>query len=205
MSSKINQVRGSKHDIDEAVNHIRVANHLQEMANSEEIDENFVRHLHAMVMEGLLSEEDEGLPGEYRKVSIGVHGSQVSRALAFDVPPMMAKWCKSLEQQKDELIVDYLTRIHTNFQYIHPFIDGNGRIGHLVMNLILLKRGYPVLVFPNNLSNMFNHGVEMCHRGSTDIFSRLLAESLFTSLQLPRIEDISDQEVAMNVIFPFRS
>jgi hypothetical protein len=51
------------------------------------------------------------------------------------------------------------------------------------MNLFLLKEGYHVLNFPSTLSNMFNHGTEMGHRGDLTIFKRLVAESLFASLQ----------------------
>jgi hypothetical protein len=62
-------------------------------------------------------------------------------------------------QNEDEHIIEFLSRIHSRFQHIHPFRDGNGRVGRLVMNMILLKQGYPVLTFPPALSNMFNQGL----------------------------------------------
>ena len=95
----------------------------------------------------------------------------------------MKKWAKSLVQGKDEHIIEFLARIHSSFQDIHPFRDGNGRVGRLVMALFLLKSGYPVLTFPLTLSCMFNQGVQMGIRGDYAIFSRLLAESLFASFQ----------------------
>jgi fido (protein-threonine AMPylation protein) len=148
----------------------------------------------------LLNNVEEGLAGEYRKVSIGVEGSQKGRAPAADVHALMCQWFeKHLIKGEREHMVEFLARIHSQFQYIHPFRDGNGRIGRLVMNLFLLTEGYPVLTFPSTLSNMFNHGTEMGHRGDLTIFKRLVAESLFASLQayedamevqlLPAVED----------------
>jgi len=161
------------------------------------ITETVVLQLHSMVMNGLLRNVEEGLPEEYRKVSVGVHGSQVGRALTADVHCLMSKWYKSLRQEQNEHIVEFLTRIHSEFQFIHPFIDGNGRIGRLVVNLFLLKAGYPILVFPTTMSNLFNHGVEMGHRGKPEIFSRLLAESLYASLQL--YEDALESPILPNI------
>jgi hypothetical protein len=51
------------------------------------------------------------------------------------------------------------------------------------MNILLLKRGFPVLVLPTTLSPMFNHAIEMGHRGDRRLFARLISEALFSSLQ----------------------
>lgn len=67
---------------------------------------------------------------------------------------------------------------------IHPFGGGNGRIGRLLVNMILLKNGYPVLVLSSSLSNMFNHAVEMSHQGDFTAFARLLGQAIFRSLQV---------------------
>jgi fido (protein-threonine AMPylation protein) len=205
LQDKIAKIPGTRDDLTEAVNHILVSDLLEQIANNQEVTETLVLKLHSMVMKDLLHNVEEGLPGAYRKVSIGVHGSSVPRALAADVPPLMSAWNASLVQKENEHIIDFLSRIHTKFQGIHPFRDGNGRIGRLIMNLLLFKQGYPVLVFPCTMSNMFNHGVDMGTKGTLELFSRLLAESIFASLQayedalgvqlLPRIEDIMEMEV----------
>lgn len=62
-------------------------------------------------------------------------------------------------EEPDENIIEYLCRIHTEFQNIHPFRDGNGRIGRLIMNLHLMKYENPILIYPTSLSIMFNYGV----------------------------------------------
>ena len=67
-----------------------------------------------MIMEGLVHDVEEGVPGEYRK------------ALTEDVHPLMSWWYESLKQQKDEHIVAFLMRIHSEFQRMHAFIVSNG-------------------------------------------------------------------------------
>lgn len=87
-------------------------------------------------------------------------------------------------QGADEDLFEFLARIHTEFQYIHPFRDGNGRIGRMIMNLHLMKNEHPILVLLTTISNMFNHGIEMGRRGNLSIFTRLLEEAIFNSLQI---------------------
>jgi Fic family protein len=99
-----------------------------------------------MIMHGLLLTKKVG--GEYRKVSIGAKGSQVSRPNHADVPTLMAKWFEeTLVRQEGEHLFEFLVRIHSQFQYVHLFLNGNGRIGRIVMNLFLVKHGYPVQFF----------------------------------------------------------
>jgi hypothetical protein len=66
-------VPGSDHDISEAINHIFVTHHLQDLAKID-VSETMILQLHLMVMDGLLNNVEEGLAGEYRKVSINVMG-----------------------------------------------------------------------------------------------------------------------------------
>ncbi len=106
----------------------------------------------------------------------------------------------SIVKKDDEHLIEFLARIHTRFQHIHPFRDGNGRVGRLVMHLFLLKRGFPVLAFPPSLSALFKWSVNRGTHGDESHFSRLLAEVLFKSLQayedalgvqlLPKVEDV---------------
>lgn len=179
----VEKVPGSEYDIVEAVNHILVSEYLPKMAKNV-ISETMVLQLHSAVMDGLLTNVEEGMAGEYRKVSINVMGDSSLRPNFADIPPLMASWCeKDLIQKEGEHIIEYLSRIHSKFQDIHPFRDGNGRVGRLLMNIILLQQDYPVLAFAPSLSLLFNNGVNMGVNGNCSLFSRLLAEVLFSSFQ----------------------
>ena len=90
----------------------------------------------------------------------------------------------TMVEKPGENIFEYLCRIHSEFQDIHPFVDGNGRVGRLIMNLLLMKEGYPILTLPTSLSSMFNEGVKEAINGRPETFTRLLAEAIFDSLQV---------------------
>lgn len=53
---------------------------------------------------------------------------------------MEVSFDNELPRLSDERIFDYLARIHTKFQSIHPFRDGNGRIGRILINILLVKK-----------------------------------------------------------------
>jgi fido (protein-threonine AMPylation protein) len=190
-------VPGSDHDIVEAVNHIIVSQQLQEISKSE-VSKTMILQLHSSDLDGILNNFEEGMAGEYRKVSINVVGEDSLRPHFADVAPLMASWCeKELVQMENEHIIEYLSRIHSRFQDIHPFRDGNGRVGRLIMNIILLQQGYPVMAFAPSLSLLFNHGVKMGVSGNTTFFSRLLAEVLFASFKA--YEDALDVKILPSV------
>ena len=172
-------------DIKEAINHLKVSHDLQNVY-TEDITQELVLNLHGEIMKGLLINEDEGVAGEYRKCSIGVSGSSTSRARPENIPLLMERFFEtSLVQKPNENFFEYLTRIHSEFQDIHPFRDGNGRIGRLIMNLLLMKKGYPILNLPTELSAMFNFGVSQAiDKNKPQTFTRLLAEATFNSLQM---------------------
>ena len=159
-----------------------------------EVTETLILDLHAAVMANLLLNPEEGMAGEYRKVSVNVMGDDSQRPNFADIPPLMKKWVQDdLVQKENEHITQYLSRIHSRFQDIHPIRDGNGRVGRLVMSIILLQQGYPVLAFTPAVSKLFNYGVRMGARGNNRIFARLLAEMLFVSFQA--YESALDEEM----------
>ncbi|NYZ74057.1 Fic family protein [Candidatus Micrarchaeota archaeon] len=107
------------------------------------VDEHLVLKLHAIQMKGVLPEA-----GQYRKVDV-----RVGRYICpphQELPNLMKRfytWFNESEKSMHPFELACLT--HLKFVRIHPFRDGNGRMARLLMNLVLLKKGYPLL-------NIFN-------------------------------------------------
>lgn len=103
------------------------------------LTEEFIRRIHNCV---LLRDEEER--GRYRNVSVYISGSDVVLPTAEMVPDMMAAL---MVRYHDEMQTWHPVRraavFHLLFESIHPFIDGNGRTGRLLVNFELVKAGYP--------------------------------------------------------------
>jgi len=107
------------------------------------LDENFVMRLHAILMNAI--HEDAGF---YRRHGVRIVGSSVPTANYMKVPDLMAKLFAGAAgpAKADGDIVQLVTSIHWEFEKIHPFADGNGRVGRLLMNAILLGANLPPAV-----------------------------------------------------------
>jgi len=99
------------------------------------INEGLVIGLHLRLMNGIIS--DAGL---YRKHSVRIMGANVPLANYQKIPVLMDNFLEIANQKNDDL-VDHLAKTHTTFEKIHPFSDGNGRIGRLLMLAQALRTG----------------------------------------------------------------
>lgn len=135
------KVNARKKDIREIKNMKRCIDFLFDYRGN--IDEGLVLKLHKIQMGGVLPEA-----GKYRVVDVRVGGYICPPN--EDVPRLMKRffvWFKESEKGTHPFELAVLT--HLKFVKIHPFRDGNGRMARLLMNLVLLKKGYPLL-------NIFN-------------------------------------------------
>ncbi len=121
----------------EAKNHQTALNYLfDRAAKKEKISENLVLKFHSILMNGVRS--DAGL---YRNHAVRIVGVNLPTANFMSVPKLMSEVISCANQKSDDIIA-LSAKIHGNFEKIHPFSDGNGRIGRLIMNFILLGANF---------------------------------------------------------------
>jgi Fic family protein len=136
-----------------------------------------IRELHAILMEGVRGER--ATPGEFRQSQnwIGPPGSTLDDATF--VPPPVAEMKEALDQLEKFLHADTqlpplveLALIHYQFETIHPFLDGNGRIGRLLITLFLCQRGilnkpllYVSAFFERHRQEYYGRLLEVSRRG----------------------------------------
>lgn len=102
-----------------------------------------IRNLHCAVLKGVNDQE----AGKYRDVPVAITGSAHKPPGPESVAPEMEQlvsWMKTLDDSLNPVIV--ASAIHTWFVSIHPFVDGNGRVARLLLNLFLMRHGYPIAV-----------------------------------------------------------
>lgn len=114
---------------------------LAEKGKSFVINEALILGIHLRLMNGII-----GDAGQYRKHSVRIMGSHVALANWSKVPQLINELVKDLEKPSDD-IIGVLASTHARFEKIHPFSDGNGRTGRLIMLAQAIKSGlFPPLV-----------------------------------------------------------
>ncbi|MCD8088387.1 MAG: Fic family protein [Oscillospiraceae bacterium] len=101
------------------------------------LSESIIRQIHYLVLAD--KKEDRGV---YRRVPVRIMGAHHEPVQPYLIQPKMEQLLRDYAES-DEYIVTRLARFHIEFEGIHPFIDGNGRTGRLLVNLELMKAGYP--------------------------------------------------------------
>lgn len=118
----------------EAKNHQTALNYLfSHLAKKEKIDEKLVLKLHSILMNGVRSDA-----GVYRYHGVRIAGVDLPTANYLKVPDLMSEVVNQIIKNPKDII--YLSaHVHSRFEQIHPFSDGNGRVGRLLMNAMLLS------------------------------------------------------------------
>lgn len=134
------RVLGPEKDVTEVLNAIKVYENLE---GFKAIDEKSFLKAHQIMMKGLLVN-----PGKYRNKSVGiVKGLEVAHvAPPFENVPFLMKDLFRYLKESDEITLIKSCVFHYEMEFIHPFLDGNGRIGRLWQTIILMEK-YPVFEF----------------------------------------------------------
>ncbi len=121
----------------EAKNHQTALNYLFDyISKKQKINEGLALKLHSVLMNGVRS--DAGL---YRRHAVRITGVNLPTANYMRIPKLMPK-VLSVAGKATKDIVGLSAGVHSRFEQIHPFSDGNGRIGRLLMNAMLLKENF---------------------------------------------------------------
>ena len=122
----------------EALGHKEAFDFVSELVkNNIPISESVIKQIHYLVLAD--KKNDRGV---YRKIPVRIMGAKHEPVQPYLIEPKMEKLLIDFNKSTEH-IVTKLARFHIEFESIHPFIDGNGRTGRLLVNLELMKAGCP--------------------------------------------------------------
>ncbi len=131
--------------------------------------------LHQRITQGILGPE----AGRYRTQPVYIRGSMHVPANPVQVPQLMAEYIERFRNRDaEEHPVRYAARAHIDLAGIHPFIDGNVRVSRMVVNLLLMRDGYPPALYTKTNRAMYMEALETSQfRGDIELFVRVTAEA----------------------------
>ena len=126
----------------EAVGHRDAFVYVQEIiSKSQPLTEAVIKNIHSLVL--MNRPEDKGV---YRRVPVRIMGAFTEPVQPYMIEPKITElFSKNEERKKTMHPIERIARFHLEFEGIHPFIDGNGRTGRLILNFDMLQNGYPAI------------------------------------------------------------
>jgi fido (protein-threonine AMPylation protein) len=156
-----------------------------------------IRHIHEMLVKNVWDYEPHpnALPGEkagaFRQHDIYPFAGGMTPPPWTDVPSLLSDWVRTANQMGREIMEGktmpedvpmILARLHCAFEHIHPFLDGNGRTGRLVINLFLVRLSFPPAIILKQRRSSYLKALDKADKGNlmplAEIFARCVIDNI---------------------------
>ncbi|NCN83224.1 MAG: Fic family protein [Candidatus Pacebacteria bacterium] len=143
--------------------------------------EHLVRSLHQLVMK----KTDEEFAGKYRTSNVFIGGADHTPPDSLQVSPLMKQFMSWFSREKKRIHpIELAALAHHELVYIHPFFDGNGRTARLVMNIILMRHGYPLAVILKNDRRRYYRSLDLADKGDLTPMVKFVNRAVERSLDI---------------------
>lgn len=161
----------------EAFGHKEAFSFVEENINAD-ISEILIKHIHSLVL--IDRPKDKGV---YRKIPVRISGAYNVPPDPVIIPEIMERLIRDYRDDSRHTIVKSAV-FHLKFEGIHPFADGNGRTGRLVLNMMMMKEGYlPVDVKFSDRVKYYDAFEDFYRSGNPDTMINIIAEYELQRLQ----------------------
>ena len=136
------------------------------------LSESVVKQIHSLVL--IDRPEDRGT---FRRIPVRIMGAYTEPVQPYLIEPKITDLLATNEERKAKMgTIERIARFHLEFEGIHPFIDGNGRTGRLILNLDLIRNGYPPInVKFTDRKKYYDAFDEYYRNGNADKMTELIA------------------------------
>jgi len=146
-------------EINEVINHKEAFDFI--IHNKNEISKELILKLHKLVVKNTLKPELKNQVGKYRTLQVYIRGTNWLPPKPADVSKEIASLLSWYSKNKNKLHPLILAAyFHSAFETVHPFVDGNGRTGRLILNLILRRNNFPMINIPNKKKYIYYGALE---------------------------------------------
>lgn len=169
----------SVREIFEVKNLARVISYTREKSQNEELSKELILLLHKM----LIGNIDDAIAGRFRKtgeyVRVGTHVAPAPEHIERMIESILSEY----GSHHDLYFLEKISKFHLDFETIHPFCDGNGRIGRVVMNFQLLRLGFPRIMIRDKEKKIYYQSFgDYRDKKNTKTMDRVISLGLLESL-----------------------
>ena len=154
---------------------------LVEHGRQSTVSELLIKNLHALIIQDI----DRNMAGQYRKMDVFITGADHKPTPALEVPAQMRELVIWAKKNYNKLtVVEFAAIFHHKFVHIHPFEDGNGRTGRLLMNIFLMRYGFPLAIIQKNDRQKYYRALALADTGNYKSLVNLVAQAVLRSLNI---------------------
>lgn len=169
----------SVREVFEAKNLARVVAYIRNKSQETEVTKEVILFLHQMLIGGIKDE----IAGRFRKIGeyvrVGTHIAPAPEHVERMVDALLAEYVADVKL----FFVDRIAKFHLEFETIHPFCDGNGRIGRVLINYQLQRLGFPgIIIRDKEKKDYYSTFAEYRDKKTAKKMEKILAISLIESL-----------------------
>lgn len=166
----------------EATNHRDAIVYVEDIvARQEGLSEWQIKNIHSLIMKGI--DQDEA--GRYRRENVVISGASTTPPDFLHIDREMQQLIQWHERSARVHVIERAAELHARFVKIHPFVDGNGRTGRLLMNFELMKEGYPPTVIRKEDRLAYYDALDdACLTGDHGPVTGLVADAVLRSLEM---------------------
>lgn len=164
---------------EEAIGHSRAYDKMYDLSSEvRDITEEEIKKLHRLFYVGI----DEENAGIYRNTGVVISGTDYTPPKHSEITGQMTQFVHGQKQLRKELHpVEYASRLHGDFVHIHPFVDGNGRVARLLLNIGLLQYGFPITIIPPVLRSEYIDSLKQYNKGIKTPFYDFITVCVYES------------------------
>ena len=165
----------------EATNHAEAYSYLITLVEKKApVTREVILALHSLVMDKILEAK-----GQFRTVPVYIRGANMTPPPASRVEPLMREWIAWIDGEGKEYEPVMRAAIaHHAFEAVHPFLDGNGRVGRLLLNLMLMREGYPPALLLRDWRVRYIHALDTANTGNYNPLANLIGQATEAGLDL---------------------
>lgn len=166
----------------EVINHRDAILYVEDIVKDKEpLTEWQIKNIHRIVLKGI----NDKYAGNYRDQQVIISGAKHIPPEPFLIKEQMENLIKWYDDSQNLHPIERATMLHIIFVGIHPFVDGNGRTSRLLLNLELMKNGYPPIVIRTENRVDYYSALDKAHiTGENEDFIKLVIKELDKTLDL---------------------